>query len=114
MNERILREALSGPGENRSAEDASLRDNLARLGPEIGRAATRLREKREARRQNLLFLASALAFLLAAVFALEDWSRGGKALRGILLGGGVLMGLVLALSPLMAYWLEEEREHEKA
>jgi len=113
VNEQTLREALTGPDGDRESEDAALR-NLTRLGPEIGRAAQRLREKREARRQNLLFLASALAFLLAAAFALEDWSRGGTAFKGILLGSGALMGLVLALSPLMAYWLEKEREHEKA
>lgn len=110
MNEQTLREALSGQREG----DDIVRANLTRLGPEIGRAARRLRERREARRQNLLFLASALVFLLAAGFALTDWSRGGTAFKGILMGFGALMGLVLALSPLLAYWLEEEREHEKA
>jgi hypothetical protein len=112
MSEQLLKEALSA--DCREAGDPAMQTRLVRLQPEIARAAARLKARREARRQNLMFCACACAFAAAAGFAALDWSRGGTAFREILMGGGALMGLILALSPLMAYWLEREREHEKA
>ncbi len=112
MDERLIREALRA--DCRGAGDPAMQARLIRLQPEIARAAARLKARREARRQNLLFFSFACAFAVAAGFAVRDWSQGGTAFREILMGGGALMGLILALSPLMAYWLEREREHEKA
>jgi len=119
MNERLLREALTsrcdeGADALSLREDDVRRRNLDRLRPQIGQAALRIQKRREAHRQNMLFLACACAFVLAAVCVFREWAASGAVAKGILLGGSILMGLILALSPLMAYCLEEEREHEKA
>ena len=116
MNEQRLRAALRAPRtecDPSDSSDAVRRTNLARLRPEIDRTAAILQKRQEARRQNLAFLACSCAFALAAFFAYRNWTAGGTAVKGLLLGGVIVMVLILILSPLMAYCLEEEREHEK-
>ena len=112
MDERLLKEALGA--DCREAGDSAMQTRLVRLQPEIARAAARLRKRREERRQGLIFLGCAVAFALLAACVFRAWAEGGITSGDILMGGGALMGLILALSPLMAYWLEREREHEKA
>lgn len=112
MDERLIREVLSVrcPGE----EETAMRARLARLGPDVARAAARLRKRREERRQGLVFLSCALAFLLIAACGYRAWALGSVASGDLMLGGGALMGVILILSPLMAYCVEREREHEKS
>ena len=112
MDERLLKEALGA--DCREAGNPAMQTCLVRLQPEIARAAARLKARREARRQNMAFLSCAVAFALMSAWVFRAWAEGGIKLGDILMGGGALMGLILALSPLMAYWLEREREHEKA
>lgn len=111
MNERFLREALAV--RRRDAEDPAMRARLARLRPDVARAAARLKARREARRQNLLFLGCACALLLLAACGYRAWMEGGVTSGDILLGAGAVMGAILLLSPLVAYFVEREREHEK-
>lgn len=112
MDERLIREALSMryPGE----EETSMRTRLAWLGPDVARAAARLKKRREERRQGLVFLGCAIAFLLIAACGYRAWTLGSVASGDLMLGGGALMGAILILSPLMAYCIEREREHEKS
>lgn len=110
MDEQFLKEALA---ESRAREPEP---DLANLMPATCRAAARLQKRREARRQNLAFFACAACVAPAVAWAARAWLSGGSpepVSKGILIGVAVLMALTLLLSPWMAYFLEEEREHEK-
>ena len=112
MDERLLKEALGA--DCREAGDSAMQTRLVRLQPEIARAAARLRKRREERRQGLVFLGCAVAFALLAAWVFRAWAEGGITSGDILLVWGALMGAILILSPLMAYCVEKEREHEKS
>jgi hypothetical protein len=89
MNERLLKEALGS--RCREAEEPAMRARLARLRPDVARAAARLKKRREARRQGLTFLGCAIAFLLLAGWGYRAWAEGRVTSADILLGGGALM-----------------------
>ena len=135
MNEEFLRATLTRPGDDAAPETG--RETLARLRPETMRAAARLKRQRQARRQNLLFAACGLGFCAVALAFFEAQSapletlgalKTGAALAARTAGrsavlnvpgaalkvGAGLMALILLLAPVMAYYLEKEREHEKA
>ena len=82
---------------------------------DIDRTAARLGTKRSALRQYLAFLTCVCAFLLGATAAYFLWPRADAAAPAHALWFvGAPMALTLLIAPLMAYFLEKEREHEKA
>lgn len=91
--------------------------DIAPLAPAVGRAASALKRRRQAQKQNLLLLVCACALAAAACLAVREWIGSGAlgpVSRGILLGVAALMALTLALSPILAYCLEKERENGNA
>jgi len=113
MDETRLRAFLAESAGSRPAEGAE-RAAIARLRPEIDRAAARLAARRTARRQNLAFAACALAFAAGSAAACHLWARTGAAPACALWLIGAPMALILLIAPLMAYCLEKEREYEGA
>jgi hypothetical protein len=113
LNEQALREALNTTGETGEAVDRARREALHRLSPDVRRAAARLRAQRAEWRQMILFAACACAFALTSVFAsFPQLGVSVGRIRCVLWAGGALMALTLILSPIVAYCVEKEREHE--
>ncbi len=114
MNESLLRACLTKTQEACRADSAQ-KTAIDRLRPDINRTAARLGTKRAALRQYLAFLTCVCAFLLGATAAYFLWPRADAAApANALWFVGAPMALTLLIAPLMAYFLEKEREHEKA
>lgn len=106
MTERELSQLLKADVREADAERA-----LRMLATDITRNAALLKYRREERRQSLLFIAALCAFAIALALAGFEWYATrtvGPIIRTILytLAGGT--ALTLLLSPVMAYFLQEE------
>lgn len=87
------------------------------LSPEIHVAAERIRKRRQERLQLLGFLLAALVMVvLIAVVAWDLYAHGSLAVhsRSILTALAVGAGLTLAFAPVLAYFAEEDMNHEEA
>ncbi len=96
-----------------SEKGAPGRDNISLiLSPEITRASLRLKKRQRDRRNLMVLLLAALAFVLAALglgWALAHSETPGTLLKftGYALLGG--MSMTLLLSPALAWFLESDR-----
>ena len=85
------------------------------LSPDVTRNAMRLKKRRRDRLQTILFCAAALVFLMAAggiLFYLMNAENPESLLRPILTTAAGGMGLVLLLSPALAWFADDERRNE--
>lgn len=85
------------------------------LSPDITRNAMRLKKLRHDRLQAVLCLLAAIVFLAAATglgLYLKTCEAPEAALRTLLMAAGAGMGLVLLLSPALAWFSDEERKNE--
>ena len=85
------------------------------LSPDITRNAMRLKKRRRDRIQNVLCCAAVLVFILAAVglgLYLKNSEAPEAAMKTLLMSAGAGMGLVLLLSPALAWFSDEERKNE--
>lgn len=90
---------------------------MRQLAPEILAASARLKRRRNERLQTLGFALAALAMAGCMGYVLRDFliSRSlGAASKSILFALGGLCSLTLLLSPVLAYFSEEDKIHEKA
>lgn len=95
---------------------AAPRENVSIvLSPDITRNAMRLKKLRHDRLQTVLCLLAAIVFLAAAAglgLYLKTFEAPEAALRTLLMAAGAGMGLVLLLSPALAWFSDEERKNE--
>ena len=85
------------------------------LSPDITRNAMRLKKLRHDRMQTVLCLLAAVVFLAAAAglaVYLKSAENPEAVLKTLLLAAGTGMGLVLLLSPALAWFSDEERRNE--
>lgn len=97
-----------------SADEGAARA-VRMLAPEVYIAAERLKQKRQAWQQGILFSLCALALAACAALVLGDYRRhgslsGASAIIALVLAG--FAALTLLLSPVLAYFAEEEQAHE--
>lgn len=85
------------------------------LSPDITRNAMRLKKRRRDRLQTVLFCAAALIFLIAAgvilLYAMKAENTE-ALLRPVIAAAAGGMGLVLLLSPALAWVTDDERRNE--
>ena len=95
---------------------ASPRGNVSIvLSPDITRNAMRLKKLRHDRMQTVICLLAAVVFLAAAAalgLYLKTCEAPEAAMKTLLMSAGAGMGLVLLLSPALAWFSDEERRNE--
>lgn len=97
--------------ETSQAQDASA--EVRHLAPEIYAAAERLKHRRREHIQMALFALCAVLFLALCGWAMQDLLTQGKPSQGPLIALGALAAgavLTLLLSPILAYFTEEDSQ----
>ena len=88
---------------------------VQRLAPEIRAASARIKKKRDERKQLIAFLAVLIGLIGLIAYAAIDYSISGeltRSTRNALIALGAAAVLCALFSPILAYFAEEDSNHE--